>query len=107
MFKKRYFSTQSNFKTGFLCKFTLFLGVFLLIVFLFFKISSFIIGENSSGFLEQIYNFAQTTYPESILAISIIFIAISIIFYFFYCQFTKLAKIADDIENEEDLGDFD
>ena len=103
MFKKRYFSASDDFKTGFLCKFTLFIGILLLIIFLFFKISSLIIGFGSSGFLGQIYDFSQTTYPNSILAFSMILIFVGIVLYFFNCQFAKLAKIADEIEN----GEFD
>jgi hypothetical protein len=107
MFKKRYFSAGSDFKTGFLYKLSFFLGLSLLIIFIFFKVSSFIIGEKNSGILNDIYNFAQTKYLESILAFSIIFIAVGFILYFFYSQFEKLAKIADDIENEEDSEDAD
>lgn len=103
MFKKRYFSVHSDFKTGFFCKLSLFLGVFLIIVFIFLKVSSLIIGEGSSGILLQIYDFAQTIYPESILAFAIILIAVGFIMYFFNCQFAKLAKIADEIEKEEDF----
>jgi len=101
MFKKRYFSAHNDFKTGFLCKFTLFFGIFLLIIFIFFKASFFIIGAGSSGFIGQIYDFSQTTYPNSILAFSMIFIFVGIVLYFFNCQFAKLAKIADEIENGE------
>lgn len=101
MFKKRYFSAHSDFKTGIFCKLALFLGILLLIISLFFIISSFIIGEGSSGILQQIYEFSQTNHPTSILAISMIIIAVGIIFYFFNCQFAKLAKIADEIENED------
>ena len=107
MIKKRYFSAQDDFKTGFFCKFTLFLGFFLLIIFLFSKISAFIIGENSSGIARQIYDFSLTSYPNSILAFSIILLAVGAIFYFFHCQFTKLAKIADEIEKSENSEDID
>ena len=103
MLKKRYFSANSDFKTGFLCKLTLFLGILLLIVFIFLKVSSFMIEKESEGFLGQIYELTQTTIPDSILAFSIIFLGVGIILYFFHCQFAKLAKIADEIENEEEL----
>ena len=107
MFKKRYFSAHEDFKTGFLCKFSLFLGILLLVISIFFKVSSFIIGQNSSGFAGQIYEFSQTTYPNSILALSIIFLFTGVVLYFFSCQFAKLAKIADEIENEEELEDIE
>ena len=107
MFKKRYFSAHDDFKTGFFCKISLFLGLVLLLISIFFIVSGFIIGDNSSGFVKQIYDFSQTNYPNSLLAFSIILFAISIILYFFYCQFSKLAKIADEIEKAENLDDFD
>jgi len=103
MLKRRYFSVHSDFKTGFFYKLSLFLGVFLLIVFIFLKASSFLIGGGSSGIPQQIYDFSQTTYPESILAFSIILIAVGFILYFFHYQFGKLAKIADEIEKGEDF----
>ena len=107
MFKKRYFSAHDDFKTGFFCKISLFLGLVLLLIFIFFIVSGLIIGDNSSGFAKQIYDFSQTNYPNSFLAFSIILFAIGVILYFFYCQFAKLAKIADEIEKAEDLDDFD
>jgi len=107
MFKKRYFSAHSDFKTGFLCKLAFFLGIVLLIVSIFFIASSFLIDEGSQGFYQQIYDFSQTTYPNSILAFSIIFFAVGFILYFFYCQFAKLAKIADEIEKGEDFEEID
>jgi hypothetical protein len=107
MFKKRYFSTKDDFKTGFLCKFTLFVGILLLIIFIFFKVSSFIIGEESSGFVRQIYDFSQTIYPNSILAFSMIFLFVGIVLYFFSCQFAKLAKIAEEIEKGDEFEDLE
>jgi len=105
MFKKRYFSVKSDFKTGILCKFAFFLGILSLIVSIFFIISSFLIDSGSTGFLQDIYDFSQTTYPQSLLAISIIFFAFGFILYFFHYQFAKLAKIADEIEKGEDFED--
>ena len=107
MFKKRYFSAHDDFKTGFFCKLTLFLGLALLLIFIFSIISALIIGENSSGFAKQIYDFSQTYYPNSILAFSIILFGVGFILYFFHCQFSKLAKIADEIEKAEDSENLD
>jgi hypothetical protein len=70
-------------------------------------VSALIIGDNSSGFTKQLYDFSQTNYPNSLLAFSIILFAIGVILYFFHCQFSKLAKIADEIEKAEDLDDFE
>ena len=107
MFKKRYFSTQNDFKTGFFCKITIFFGLVLLFIFIFSKISAIVIGENSTGFLKEIYDFSQTSYPNSIFAFSIILLAIGVILYFFHCQFSKLAKIADEIEKSENMDNID
>ena len=107
MFKKRYFSTKDDFKTGFLCKFTLFVGIILLIIFIFFKVSSFIFGEESQGFVRQIYDFSQSIYPNSILAFSMIFLFVGIVLYFFSCQFAKLAKIAEEIEKGDEFEDLE
>ena len=102
MAKERHFSVYNDFKTGFLFKLSLIFGVFLLAVYIFFKVSSFIIGSGGSSVVGQIYEFSQTTYPNTILAFSIIILGVSIILYFFHYQFAKLANIADEIENEED-----
>jgi preprotein translocase subunit SecY len=107
MLQKRYFSTKNDFKTGFLSKFLLFLGILLLIVYIILKIITLFVDEKSTGFLNQLYNFAQSSSTDSILAFSIILIAISIIFYFFHIQFAKLEKIADEIESKECFEDDD
>ncbi len=105
MFKKRYISVHSDFKTGILYKISLILGLILLIIFIFLKIFSIIVGSESSGFFEQIYNFSQTSYINTILAFSILLLGAAVILYFFYCQFAKLSKIAEDLENDENLVD--
>ena len=107
MFKKRYFSAQDDFKTGFFCKFTLFFGIVLFLIFIFSKISGLIIREDSIGLGKQIYDFSQTSYPNSILAFSILLLGTGVILYFFHCQFAKLAKIADEIEKSENKEDTD
>ena len=107
MFKKRYFSINNDFRTGFYCKFFLFIGILFLVISLFFKICSYVIGENSSGFILDLLKFSQSNIPNSILAFSIIFFAFAVIFYFFNCQFSKLAKIVEDIENSEDFDEME
>jgi len=103
MFKKRYFSAHNDFKTSFLCKLFLFLGVLFIIIFFVLGIISFFnIGEKS-GIIKPLYDISKTSTPESILAFSILFFAVGIILYFFNYQFAKLSKIADEIENEEGL----
>jgi len=103
MFKKRYFSAHSDFKTGFFCKFFFIIGGALLIIYLILKIIAFIAGQGSSGIVQQINDFSQTTAPDSILAFAIIFLAVGFILFFFHYQFGKLAKIADEIEKGEDI----
>jgi hypothetical protein len=105
MIKKRYFSIDKDFKSNFLYKFFLLTGIILLLIFVIIKFTTIFVGEDSTGFAKQVYDFSQTNYPNSILAFSIIILAIAVIFYFFYCQFVKLAKIADEIEKEEESDD--
>ena len=89
MLKKRRISVYSDFKTGFLCKFLVLLGIILIIFYLVQWIVPFItINENISGI---------------ILAFSILFLGIGLILYFFNCQFSKLAEIAHEVEHEEEL----
>jgi hypothetical protein len=105
MIKKRFFSAKEDFKTGFLYKLFLLIGIILLSIFIIIKTTVLFIDKNSLGFAKQIYDFSQTNYPNSILAFSIIILAIAVILYFFYCQFVKLAKIADELEMEEESND--
>lgn len=100
MFKKRPVSVYDDLKTGFLSKFFLLIGILLLIVYVFFKGYSLLIGKNVSGLPLSIYYFSQSSYIDSILAFSIIFIGLGIITYFIHRQFIKLAEIASEIEKE-------
>ena len=67
------------------------------------KVFSFLFNQNNNVFLQSLYDLSQSSISDSILALSIIFLGIGIILYFFYLQFKKLSKIADEIENEEDI----
>ena len=79
-------SVQHDFKTGILCRFTLMLGIILLIIYALEKsLSPIDLASNA---------------VEALLALSIIFIGVGILLYFISCQFAKLAKIAEEIENE-------
>ena len=60
-----------------------------------------VFNDDSTGFAKQLYDIATSTMPESLLSLSLISLAIGIIMYFFYYQFTKLAEIAEEIENSE------
>lgn len=88
MFKKKHFSAHGDFKTGLLYKFSLVVGLLLLCIFIFLKVSSF--QSNSTG---------------SIIAFSILFLSIGGILYFLNRQFSKLAEIANEIENESETKD--
>ena len=103
IFKKRYFSAHNDFKTGILYKITFIIGLVLLIIYLVIIGISFIFGAESSGFINDVYNFSQSSSINTILAFSILFIGVSVILYFFCCQFAKLSKIAEEIENDENL----
>jgi len=107
MFKERRFSAHEDFRTGILWKFSLFIGFFLLLFYVFLKIISLFIGQNNTGFIKTIYNLSQSAVADSIIAFSIIFLGVGFIFYFFYLQFVKLSNIADEIENEEEIKEID
>lgn len=101
MIKKRVFPAKSDFKTGILCKLFLLLGLVLVLAYVFLKISSFFIDKNSGGFLQALYEYSNSAQAEAIIALGVISLAVGIIFYFFHCQFAKLAEIAEEIENGE------
>jgi len=99
MIKKRVFPAKGDFKTGILCKLSLLLGIILVLTYAILKISSFFIDKESTGFLQAIYEYSNSAQAESIIALGVISLAVGIIFYFFHCQFAKLAEIAEEIEN--------
>jgi len=88
MTKKRYFSTNNDFKTGIFWKILLIVGFVLLISSVIINILDINeIGKDTSGI---------------ILAFSILFLGGGFLVYFISRQFLKLKEIADDIEKEED-----
>ena len=88
MIKKRTISLYGKSKNKFFSKCFLILGVFLLIIFIIlYALSLF------------------ETQASTILAFSIIFLFIGVILYFFHVQFAKLAKIAEEMENEDESKD--
>lgn len=76
-----------------LFKVTLFLGVTLLIVFIILKSMS-LMGPDS-----EFYELSNSTVPGTIISISILFLAVSVIMYFFDYQFSKLEKIIEEVES--------
>jgi hypothetical protein len=107
MFKKKYFPANHDFKTGFLCKLSIIVGLVFLIIFLTLETTSIFLDDTAEGFLKQIYELSQSTIPESIIALSLILIAIGVILYFLSCQFAKLEKIAKEIENSVEFKEKD
>ena len=99
MIKKKYFSVYNDFKTGILSKILIFIGLILLIIFIFLKIISTLNIKNS-GLIKYFYNLSLTDFPGLIISFSILSISFGLILYFFNYQFSKLAKIADEIEKE-------
>jgi len=93
MFKKRYFSVHHKFKSNIFFKISLFLGIILLISYIVLKLIP-MFGE---------FDISNSSTPDTLLSFSIIFFAVSIIMYFFCCQFRKLEKIADEIEKGENF----
>ena len=98
--KEKYHSAYDDFRTGFFCKLSLFLGFVLLIVYVFLKVSSLLINQNDTSFLRLIYDASKSGYADSLIAFSILLIGVGFILYFLHYQFAKLAKIADEIESE-------
>ncbi len=93
MVKKHIFSAHNDLKTGFFCKFFLSLGC----IFIFLYIVEIVahplnLSDDMTG---------------TILAFSILFVGLGLISYFFSCQFAKLSKIAEEIENDESLMDLE
>jgi hypothetical protein len=89
MIKKRSISVQRPSKSNFICKSFLFLGIILLII--------YVILQLTSSYLDI---------ANIIIAFAILLLGVSGIFYFFHCQFTKLAKIAEEIENEDETESY-
>ncbi len=93
MVKKHIFSAHNELKTGFFCKFFLILGCILIILY---------VVEIAAHPL----NLSNDT-TGTILAFSILFVGLGLISYFFSCQFAKLSKIAEEVENDESLMDLE
>jgi len=88
MIKKRTISLYGKSKITVFCKCCLALGVVFLV--------TFIILSILSAFAAQ---------ANVLLAFSILLLGIGAILYFFHYQFAKLAKIANEIENETESTD--
>lgn len=91
MGKKHFFSAHTDFKSGFFCKFFLIIGRVFFILYA----------------LEAVVHLLQLNdeVVGIILAFAILFLGLGLISYFFSCQFAKLSRIADEVENDESLLD--
>ena len=76
-----------------LFKITIFILISLLIVFIILKLLSFM-GPDS-----EFYELSNSTVPGTVISISIILFAVSVIMYFFDYQFSKLEKIIEEVES--------
>jgi hypothetical protein len=93
MVKKHIFSAHNDLKTGFFCKFFLILGCILIILYVVEIVAHPLnLSDDMTG---------------TILAFSILFVGLGLISYFFSCQFAKLSKIAEEVENDESLMDLE
>jgi uncharacterized membrane protein len=91
MVKKHIFSAHTDLKTGFFCKFFLILGCILFIIYVIeIVLHPLKLNDDVNG---------------TILAFAILFLGLGLIAYFFACQFAKLSKIAEEVENDESLMD--
>ena len=99
--KKKYFSVYSDFKTRVLSKSMIVIGLVLLIIFIFLKILS-IFSINNIDLLKYFYDLSSTKFPGIIISFSILLISFGFILYFFNYQFSKLARIADEIEHDNE-----
>jgi len=85
MVKKRIISAYSDLKTGFFYKFFLIIGGILLFIYVIDWFFS--------------YSFINETFAGTIIAFSILFLGSGIILFFFFCQFSKLSEIAEEVES--------
>jgi protein-S-isoprenylcysteine O-methyltransferase Ste14 len=89
-------------KSGLIGRFSVSLGFLFLFIFVFLKIVSFLAG-GSTGFLKSLYDISISTVPDSFVALGAILVFFGLIFFYFSHQFSKLEKIADEIEKSEEF----
>ena len=101
---KKILTTPMQYKgrSGSTGRILLFFGLFFIFVSIFLKIISVFIKSNSSGFLKSLYEVSISYIPESLAALGIVIVFFSLVLFFFCHQFSKLADIAEEIENSEE-----
>ncbi len=90
-------------KSGLTGRMLIYLGVFLILCFVFFKLIPIFISGDSTGFLKNLYDFSSSPAPESFIALGLVVTFFGFLLLFFSHQFSKLAEIADEIENNEEF----
>jgi len=103
MIKERRFSPHQDFKTGIFFKISILSGIILLILYLVLRLIDNLTEETHSGLISIIQNLANSSIAETILAFAIILIGLGLIAYFFHIQFSKLSKISEEIEEEDEI----
>ena len=98
--KTKYFSADEDFKTGLIYKIFFLLSGILIALILIIKGLAFAFSGETEGFLFSIIELSSSSFIDISIAIVIIFIGLGGIAYFFHRQFSKLADIAKEIENE-------
>lgn len=86
MIKERHFLPNHNFKMGIIAKISFAISIFFIIIIVIELISKRIILLD----------------PSIFFALTLLFIAVTGFSLFFYSQFSKLSKIASEIEGEEE-----
>jgi ABC-type multidrug transport system fused ATPase/permease subunit len=95
MIKKRYISIKDKPLTGIASKICFFIGFVLLIIFFIFSLL------NQFTSYEFISNFVESGSNDIVLAIAILWIGAGFLLWFFNRQFSKLAEIAKELEQED------
>lgn len=96
--KKRKFSAYDDFKTGFLYKICITVGLLFLFTYIILKLLSIIYLNYKIEFLRYLYDLSSSNFSGIIISFSILLISAGLIIYFFKRQFNKLAEIANEIE---------
>jgi len=104
---KKILTTPKQYKgrSGLTGRILVYLGLFFIFIFVFFKLVSIVVSSESTGFLKSLYDISISSTPESFVALGIIIVFFGLVFLFFSHQFSKLADIADEIENSEEFSD--
>lgn len=99
---KKKISVYNDFKTGFLYKICIIIGIIFLLIFLLINLNSLIYSNYNIAILKFFYDISITNFSGIMFSFSILLIAAGLILYFFKRQFNKLAEIANEIEQNSE-----